>query len=311
LAFDVEQAREALGLNDAQPAIICEEDLSGVLHNAGLLSNYVAKEMASQLHALAPHARIVIFVRNQQAMAASCYNQYLREGGTASVHRYLFPEDYLHLGNIRPLKNPRFDFTQFEFDRLVAHYDALFGRENVLVFAYEEFARDREQFLRRFTEALGIERPEVQASHTFNRSFRAPLLPVARILNLFTRRSVPEKRTIVHIPYWYPLRTGLLEGLNMAPFMGKAPSPQRLLGRRVYDWIGQRFWAHNLALSERMGLDLGPLGYATAPPPIDLPRPQRSKLTSFLRHKLWRLERYVITAAAARAPAPPAPVANV
>src|SRR5438094_3185299 len=109
LAFDAAEARRQLGLDAGPPAIVCEEDLSGILHNGGLLSNYVAKEIASQIAAIAPDSRIVLFVRSQPAMAASCYQQYLREGGTASIRRYLFPEEYLFLGTVRPLKVPRFD----------------------------------------------------------------------------------------------------------------------------------------------------------------------------------------------------------
>lgn len=284
LAFDPRAARAALGLDGSEPWIVCEEDLSGVLHSAGLLSNYVAKEMANQLHAIAPQARIVIFVRQQQAMAASCYHQYLREGGTASVHRYLFPEDYVHLGNIRPLKNPRFDFSQFEFDRLIAHYDRLFGRQNVHVFAYEAFAKDRERFLESFCRVLQLERPEIRRERRFNASFRWPLLPLARLLNLFTARSVPEKRTLVHVPFWYPVRTVLLEGLNMARVLGPRPTPRSLLGGATYDWIGQRFWKHNRILSDRMGVDLSNFGYTTEPPAAPLARPRRSALTSFLKN---------------------------
>jgi len=284
LAFEPERVREELGLDADCPAIICEEDLSGVLHNAGLASNYIAKEMANELAALAPQAQIVIFVRNQQAMAASCYHQYLREGGTGSVHRYLFPEDYIHLGNVRPLKNPRFDFTQFEFDRLVAHYDSLFGEENVHVFAYEQFAQDPEAFLAMFAEDLGLTRPESVKQRKYNRSFRRALVPVARMLNLLTRRSVADKRTLVHIPFWYPVRTVLLEGLNFVPLLGKRPSPRDLLGGSIYDWIGQRFWESNRALEGRMGVDLSEWGYTTEEPAVPVPRPKRSSLFAFAKH---------------------------
>lgn len=284
LAFDANEARRKLGLDRSPAAIVCEEDLSGVLHNAGLLSNYIAKEMANQLFALAPQARVVIFVRNQQAMAASCYHQYLREGGTGSVHHYLFPEDYIHLGNVRPLKNPRFDFTQFEFHRLVAHYDRLFGRENVHVFAYEQFARDPNRFLEAFAARLELDLPEAPKQRRFNTSFRWLVLPVARLMNLLTRRSVADKRTLVHVPFWYPVRTVLLEGMNMVPLLGKRPSARALLGRHTYDWIGQRFWQSNRALSERMGLDLASFGYTTTPPEQPVARPKRSRLLALGKH---------------------------
>lgn len=285
LAFDAAAAREALGIDGGEPVIICEEDLSGVLHNAGLGSNYIAKEQARQLHALAPDAQVVIFVRSQAAMAASCYLQYLREGGTASARRYLFPESYRHLGNVRPLKVPRFDFTQFDYDRLVAHYDSLFGRANVHVFAFEAFARDRDAFLDRFARTLGFTRPQLAGAARPNESYRRGLIPLARFMNLFTARSVAEKWTLVHLPYWYTVRKYLLEQLNRLAVFGRRPRPRDVLGDDICSWIEHRFAEGNRALAGRMGEDLAALGYCLTPrrdsPP---PTPARSPLLAWVRN---------------------------
>jgi hypothetical protein len=276
LAFDPIRARELLGLDHGDPAIICEEDLSGVLDNAGLASSYVAKELANQLAAIAPEARIVLFVRSQAALIASAYHQYLREGGTGSVQRYLFPDDHLQLGAIRPPKPPGFDLSQFEFDRLVAHYDDLFGAENVFVFAYEEFAANPAAFVERFCQKLGLQRPSVLDKRKYNSGFRVGLLPIARMMNLFTCRAVANKTTLVHIPFWYRLRGKLLELLNRAELFGRRPSPERLLGRDTVAWIQQRFWEGNRELARRMQTDLAKLGYATDPSPQLQLRPKRS-----------------------------------
>jgi len=282
LAFDAADARERLQIDGETPAIICEEDLSGVLHN-GLLSIYVAKEMANQIAAIAPDARIVLFVRSQTSLAASSYHQYLREGGTASVHGYLFPEDYHHPGDVRPLKVPRFDLRQFEFDRLVAHYDALFGRENVFVFALEHFRTEPDQFLDDFCAKLGIDRPAGIANEPLNPSFRRGLLPLARGMNRFTRRSVIDKSTIAHIPYWYQVRKKLLKWANRRSLFGRTPTAEQLLGTRTHRWIQQRFRESNLALEGRIGVDLHALGYfddgAT-----EVRRPERSRLLQHLKN---------------------------
>jgi hypothetical protein len=42
LAFDAVAARQALGVDEGDTAIVCEEDLSGILHNGGLLNSRVA-----------------------------------------------------------------------------------------------------------------------------------------------------------------------------------------------------------------------------------------------------------------------------
>lgn len=278
LDFNAAEARAKIGLDEGLPAIVCEEDLCGVLHNGGLLTNYIAKEIARQLYDISPDARIVIFVRSQTALAASSYHQYLRDGGTGSVHRYLFPEDYLHLGKIRPLVAPRFDFTQFEHDRLVAHYDSLFGRDRVFVFAQESFARDGEQFLREFCRQLDLTIPQQLDFARINSSYGRGLIPVARFLNLFTRRAVADKSTIIHIPYWYPVRRVLLRQLNSLGIFGKAPSARELLGEATFEWIRQRFWQNNQRLQLRMGMDLRALGYAVDPPAEIIERPKRAAI---------------------------------
>lgn len=282
LAFDAAEARARLQIDGDEPAIICEEDLSGVLHN-GLLSLYAAKEMANQLAAIAPDAGIVLFVRSQTSLAASSYHQYLREGGTGSVHAYLFPEDYHHPGDVRPLKVPRFDFRQFEFDRLVAHYDALFGRENVFVFALEQFRKEPEKFLEDFCAKLEIERPPDIANERLNPSFRRGLLPVARAMNRFTRRSVIDKSAIAHIPYWYQARKKLLKWANRRSVFGRAPSAEQLLGQRTFRWIQQRFRDSNLALERRMGVDLHGLGYF-GEDGAEIKRPERARVLQHLKN---------------------------
>ena len=284
LAFDAAAARQALGLDDGDPAIVCEEDLSGILHNGGLLTNYVAKEMANQLHAIAPEAKIVIFIREQAAMAASWYQQYLREGGTASVRHYLFPEDYLFLGKARPLKVPRFDFSAFDYDRLVAHYDSLFGRDRVFVFAYEQLARDPAAFIADFCRRLGLPFPEGLDHSRLNSSYRAALVPVARALNLFSRREVADKATLVHIPFSFKAREYLLEKLNRLPLFGPVRSPEGLLGRATVDWIRQHFAASNRTLQKRMGVDLAELGYATELADREVSRPHRSALLDWTKN---------------------------
>lgn len=281
-AFDADEARGLLGLDPALPAILCEEELSGYLHNGGL-AGYLSAAMAHRIKAVFPDARIVMFVRAQPAMIAACYQQYIRGGGTHSVRRYLFPARYLHGASADPYKVPRFAMAHFEYDRLVAHYDALFGRENVLVVPYEAFGRDPAGTLSAMKAALGIEAPEAgQERERRNQSYAAPLVPLARLLNLFTARTVGDKRSLVHIPYWYTVRRFVLESLNASGLFGKAPGAERLLGGKVCRWIERHFAASNRRLMAlRPELALAELGW-----PLDegeeLPLPARDKGMAWL-----------------------------
>ncbi|WP_157216621.1 sulfotransferase [Flavisphingomonas formosensis] len=280
--FDPAEARARLDI-DAGPAILCDEDLSGVLHNGGLLTTFLASALADRLYAVIPEAAIVLFVREQTAMAAACYHQYVREGGTASISRYLFPDQHRHLAKVRPFKTPRFDFAQMDYAGLIQRYDSLFGRDRVHVFAYEAFARDPAGFLADYCERLGMEaEPASDGDYAVNASHRRGTLALARVLNLFTERSVADKRVLLHIPYWYGLRKRLLRGLDALPLMGARPEAEALLGPQTTAWIRGRFAPMNRWLADRMGLDLVDLGYALDAEPAA--RPARPAMLRAMRN---------------------------
>ena len=273
--FDAAGARRALGFDEpGPPPLICEEDLSGTLH-IGLSSTYIAKVTAERLHAVAPEAEIVLFVRAQPSAAVSWYVQYIRQGGTASALRYLFPETHRHIGWERPFLAPRFDFAQLDYRGLIETYDALFGREHVHVYVYEELARDRGAMLARMERDLGLTIDgDPLADRPANDAYARALLPIARVANLFTGREAPNKYAPLHIPYWYAVRKALLTKANRLP-LGPRPSADRLLGSRARAWIAQYFWQSNRWLAERTGADLASLGYPLDPPsaPVEPPAP--------------------------------------
>ena len=271
--FDAAAARAALGFDEpGPPPLICEEDLSGTLH-IGLSSGYVAKATAERLHAVAPEAEIVLFVRAQPSAAVSWYVQYLRQGGTGSALRYLFPDTYRHVGWARPFLAPRFDFAQLDYRGLIETYDALFGREHVHVYVYEELARDRAAMLARMARELDLSiAGDPLADPPANDAYARALLPVARLANLLTMREAPGKWTLLHLPYWYTARKFLLAKANKLP-LGPRPRADRLLGRQALDWIAQRFWQSNRWLATRTGVDLGALGYPVDPPPAPVEPP--------------------------------------
>jgi len=277
-AFNPEKARAILALDPQMPPILCEEGLSGYLHNGGL-GGYLTAEVARRIKAVLPDARIVIFIRSQPSMVASCYQQYLRGGGTYSVRRYLFSENYLQGAAAESYKVPRFSFAHFEYDRLVAYYDGLFGCENVLVVPYESFARDAAGTLAMMTAEFGLEVAEQEPRkfhHRQNQSYGAVLVPLARFLNLFTYRTVGDKRVLFHIPFWYSARRFVLERLNATGLFGAPPGPEKLLGKDVVRWIERRFAESNHRLLTLRQQPLEELGY-----PLDTgaelpPAPARS-----------------------------------
>jgi hypothetical protein len=282
--FEAEAARERLDVTSGeQPPLICEEELSGVLH-IGAASTYIAKEVAGRVHAALPDAHIVVFVRAQVDAAASWYMQYLKEGGTASVRRYLFPDEYVFPGRFMHFKQARFDFSQLDYSGLIKAYDSLYGTENVHVFTYEELVRDSAALLSEMQSRVGFELDSAAVcAGSVNRSFRKGLIPVARLLNLLSARQVANKRTVVHLPFANAASRVALDKLNKLALLGGRATAEYLIDEATARWIRQYFAASNVWLQERTGRDLNALGYSVDASPPTVPQPRRSALLRWTR----------------------------
>lgn len=261
LHWQAETAARILDPENGTRLILCEEGLSGYLHNGGLFG-CLSKDVAHRLHAALPDADIVVFIRRQPEMIAACYAQYIRGGGTFSVNRYLWPKRYLsHGAESRYDKVPRFSFDHFEYLPLIRHYATLFGRDRVHVFPFETLHEDTDRVLDEFETRfdLRIDRRNLEDGRR-NVSYHLWLMPIARFLNLFTRRTVLDKHYLVHLPYWYSARRWLLETLNRLP-LGSSPPAARLLGAENMDYIRERYRDTNRRLAEEFDLPLAHHGY--------------------------------------------------
>ena len=94
-----------------------------------------------------------------------------------------------------------------------------------------------------------------------NQSYSAALIPLARFLNLFTARTVLDKRTLINIPYWYTVRRFILEQLNATGLFGKAPKAERLLGRDISRYVADYYAESNRRLLSLRDLPLEENGY--------------------------------------------------
>ena len=262
-SFDAGKTRARLSDDaDPRPPVICEENLSGYIHNGGL-HGLMAPEAARRIKATFPDALVVIVIRGQPEMIASTYVQYVRGGGTFGVRRYLFGGRW-SLGALQhPYKAPRFDFGHFEYDRLVAYYDTLFGSENVLVLPYEELCRSPEAFLATLACQAELEfEGEPPSRKRSNVSFGRFTIAVARLLGLFTSRSVVNKTVLLSIPGFYEIRRLVLKGLGR---FDRAASAKAILGQEHLAGIQRHYVESNSRLLALRGLKLRELGY-----PVDL-----------------------------------------
>ena len=93
LNFDAATCRaeiaKSLGVDegDDHVPVISSEELCSNPHGGAFLE----KELADRLADTLPGARVLIVVREQRAMIASTYKQYVRAGATHSLQTYLSP----------------------------------------------------------------------------------------------------------------------------------------------------------------------------------------------------------------------------
>lgn len=260
--FDPTQALAKLEAPDGRGLILCEEELSGNLHNGGL-HGFLSQEVAHRLKATLPEAEIIIFIRSQPEMIGSVYKQYIKEGGTHSPRRYLFPFEYLDPHGFSPKKTPYFAFQHFDYRLLINHYRTVFGPERVHVFLYEEFSRNQAQFMATFASRFGLEvkLPAVPTTR-LNVSNKKISLWVARLMNHFAYRNVMDKRCIVNIPGMYRLRLRAVAPLldRIAFFSGPADA-RAVLGSAIVTHIEDAYRVSNRQLAEELSLPLARYGY--------------------------------------------------
>jgi hypothetical protein len=259
LAFEPETARRRLFDHaDARPPVICEENLSGYIHNGGL-HGLMAPEAARRIKATFGAAKIVILIRAQPAAIAASYVQYVRGGGTHGPDRYLFAPQYLIGARRHRYKSPAFAFEHFEYDRMIRFYDELFGPENVTVRPYEALLADPGAFLDDLAQATGLELETREIpNRARNGSFGALTLLIGRALGLFTSRSVVDKTCLIAIPGFYEVRRHMLSALAR---FDRASSPAQILGRNLIAEIEKRYEASNSRTASLRDLPLAALGY--------------------------------------------------
>jgi hypothetical protein len=250
--YDAPTARRRLG-PDLDRAILCEENLSGGLHNGGL-AGCLSKDVAHRIKAALPDARIVIVVRDQADAIASAYLQYVKGGGTHKIHRYLLGRKWLSPYAPEHDEVPCFRFEHFAYHRLIAHYDALFGSDRVHVYRYEDFRAGPRGFLQGFARDHGLEVPIDRLDlGCANPALSRALLIAMRIANRFTARAVADKSCLIHIPYWYKTSRRLMRRAIASGRFGRPLGTRDLLGPDLLAMIDAEYRDGNCVLADRIG----------------------------------------------------------
>ncbi len=122
-------------VEQGESAVISSEILSGHPFQGGHESDV----FAARLQRIAPHARILISIRSQLRILPSVYMQYVLRGGTMTATQFFDGTNEPGYFGFSP--------EHFEYDRLVSHYQDLFGSDKVHVITQESLKDDRDSTL--------------------------------------------------------------------------------------------------------------------------------------------------------------------
>jgi hypothetical protein len=263
LDFEADRARaefeavlEAARRKELVPVVSLER-LAGHPFSGG----YDSRELAERLAAVMPGARILCVFREQTAMIASTYKQFVKTGGPSSVERFLDPPVHRHA------RIPQFDLRHFEYDRLLLLYRALFSPADVLFLPYEWFASDPRAFVGRIVAFAGAEAsPTASDGLAFEQrpNLAQPAVStgiVRRLNRLLALADVNPNPLVAADPRVVrQLRRTVAAGVELFP-RTVLDKGERRLRDRISRVVGDRYGSSNRRLAELTGANLDSLGY--------------------------------------------------
>lgn len=180
------------------------------------------EKLAQRVKDVLPGARILMTIRNQITWLDSGYRHFLAH----------LPPQRRQFADFLATPEGKLSLDAGQFDRTVALYDRLFGRDNVLVLPLELIERDEAGALRRLVDFLAVPyRPYEAEQKNFNRGNPAPPAAEQPPRSLFDR------------------------------VLRRAPDAERPISPAESRVIEAMFAAGNVRLAQRTGFDLRGLGY--------------------------------------------------
>lgn len=253
--FDVARVMEVFrpyimkAFSAGQPLLISDEALGGRPFH----QKFVREITALRLQRAFPNARILVTIREQEALVRSFYGEYLRYGYASSLREFLNQD--LNDPNIHPI----LDLAFYEFDRLFSFYRAVFGTRNVDVIPSEWLLADNAAFASRLGALLGTAMRAPAGIGTSERE-RPAWSGWARRYQQFANRLSPQDSRASRKP-------GRLSANSVAYWIDRVTPgwARRATAERerqlVREMIGQYYVHSNRRFAEMAGFDLGALGY--------------------------------------------------
>lgn len=228
--------------------VLSHEALSSRPHHG----SYHAPLVAARLKQVFPSARLFFVFREQVAIIQSLYGEHVRNGGRNRL------EEFLGRGDEPPGWSPLCKLSFFHYDRLIAMYEEIFGKTNVLALPMELLRTDPGTFTTLILRFAGLPEMPVSTSRIANRGWGAFTVEMVRRSNGIVRKNPlggPSGVTY-DTRQWLAWRADRVVPTMLNERYSK--SQKKFIARRV----GDTFHASNRALSQSLGIDLKSLGYA-------------------------------------------------
>jgi hypothetical protein len=163
---------DRLMATDTRRLLISKAGLSGDMYDCH--SNFETNLAIMQEHF--PQARILFFIRSQADWLLSAYRQSIQKGMFGPIEVFLnfydgeFKTKVAHrMGGMRNV-----DARKLHFLNMYRGYVRAYGDREVFLFRYEDFQKDRENFLARLARSLDIPAlPPFEPERRHNRSYSA------------------------------------------------------------------------------------------------------------------------------------------
>ncbi|MGE0077761.1 MAG: hypothetical protein AB7S48_07880 [Bacteroidales bacterium] len=241
--FEAEKTRIELNPKNKYTNLLFSSEFLTTAINFGWHGGNYSIASAQKLKETYPQAVIVIFLRRQQSLICSAYQQYIKNGGTFSFKKWLYSGEV-------------FSFEHLLFDKLIALYDSLFGEENVKIYLYEDFRENSEHFLETFNANLGfiVDMSSISLK-PINKGLRKGVIPIQRFLNLFYRKPIGRKHFIVHVPGMTSVARQVMKRINRCSIFGGFLSEKNMLSVNDIDYIRKFYSKSNANLANRLGFD--------------------------------------------------------
>ena len=258
LSFNAEETRAIYApalenaRRDGRTLVLSHERLSGYpssgSHDAALI--------AQRLRATFPEGRVLIVFREQRSLIRSMYSQHITDGGVESLRRFLDrPEPKLG-------RKPSFCLEQYEFDRLIAMYDGLFGPDRVLAIPVELLASQPQQFADCVTAFCGLAGKPIGSFSRSNEQRPLLMQQVQRPLNMLFYHNELSPGALIHLPRFHKRYARLRPLFDyISPRFLERWTEERLRSA-IERHVGNQYAASNRRTEALTGLALSDFGYA-------------------------------------------------